>query len=123
MFWEGIFFMLTIKQTVGNVVATDTQATVHTLDTAIANQTRMISSIIDAAHDSNMPIVTTQQLLESLASGLNKMVDGRAHLAQAVKEIVTIQGHSNLRETSFGCPNGFYKLSDVSEQIYSQHVE
>lgn len=112
--------MLTIKQAVGNVVASDTQETVHALDKTIAQQTRMIASVIDAAHDSHLPMAATQAMLEELASGLNDIVNGRARLGAAVKEMAQVQAQSNLRETAFGCPNGSYLRGRVQEAEYAK---
>jgi septation ring formation regulator EzrA len=112
--------MLTIKQAVGNVVASDTQETVRALDKTIANQTRMIASVIDAAQDSHLPLVATQAMLEELATGLNEIVSGRARLGAAVKEMAQIQSRSNLRETSFVCPNGSYLRASVQEPEYAK---
>ncbi|NJS15092.1 MAG: hypothetical protein HC788_11365 [Sphingopyxis sp.] len=112
--------MLTIKQAVGNVVAADTQETVRAIDKTIANQTRMIASVVDAAQDSHLPLAATQIMLEEMALGLNDIVNGRARLGAAVKEMAQIQARSNLRETSFGCPNGSYLKGFVQEAEYAK---
>jgi hypothetical protein len=95
-----------IKLAVGNVVASDTQASIEALDRAVAQQSRMCASIIEAAHDSHLAIATTQPLLDSLSTAMRGMVESRANLAKAVREVALIQAKSNLRETAFGCPNG-----------------
>jgi hypothetical protein len=105
--------MLNIKESVGHVIAADTQATVKAIDQSVAQQTRLIANVIDAAHDSNMPMIATQELLEEMAKGLSAVVDGRGHVASAVKQIVHIQANSTLRETAFGCPNGFYLRAEA----------
>ena len=99
--------MLDIKQSVGAVVAADTQSSIVALDQAVAQQSRMCASVIEAAHDSNLSIATTQPLLDALTTGLRGLVESRAHLAKAAREVAVIQAKSNLRETSFGCPNGW----------------
>lgn len=98
--------MLNIKQSVGSVVAADTQSSIETLDRAVAQQSRMCASIIEAAHDSHLSIATTQPLLDALTTGLRGLVESRANLAKAVREVAVIQAKSNLRATGFGCPNG-----------------
>ena len=121
--WE--FAMLDIKQSVGAVIAADTQASILALDQAIAQQSRMCASAIEAAHDANLSIATTQPLLEALTTGLLGLAEGRAHLAKAAREIAVIQSKSNLRETSFGCPNGWIplaKLEDASKLIVTEPV-
>jgi hypothetical protein len=100
---KGVLFMLQIKHAVGSVVAADTQSSIEMLDRAVAQQSRMCASVIEAAHDSHLAIATTQPLLES-----------RAYLAKAVREVAAIQAKSNLRETGFGCPNGLYpKFAEI----------
>lgn len=98
--------MHNIKESVGAVVAADTQSSITALDQAVAQQSRMCASIIEAAHDSHLAIATTQSLLDALTTGLRGLVESRAHLAQAAREVAVIQARSNLRETSFGCPSG-----------------
>ena len=98
--------MLQIKQSVGNVVAMDTQASIDALDRAVAQQSRMCASIIEASHDSHLAIATTQPLLDALTLGLRGLVESRSNLSKAVREVAVLQAKSNLRETAFGCPNG-----------------
>jgi hypothetical protein len=119
------FHMHEIKHAVGAVVAADTQASITALDQAVAQQSRMCASIIEAAHDSNLAIATTQPLLDAMATGLRGLVDSRASLAKAAREVARIQGRSTLRETSFGCPNGLapWKLSALDEASDAQVVQ
>lgn len=108
--------MHNIKQRVGDVVAADTQASVEALDAAVLMQTRLCATAIEAATDSRLPIAATQGLLESLSSGMHVLVQSRAELANAVRHINLIQAKSNLRETSFGCPNGVYPLKGAKAE-------
>lgn len=105
--------MHNIKQRVGDVIAADTQASIEALDTAVLMQTRLCASTIEAATDSRLPIAATQSLLETLSSGMQVLVQGRAELAKTVRHINLIQARSNLRETSFGCPNGWAPTASV----------
>jgi hypothetical protein len=98
--------MLQIKHSVGSVVASDTQSSIEALDRAVAQQSRMCASVIEAAHDSHLAIATTQPLLDALSASVRGLVESRANLAKAVREVAVIQAKSNLRETGFGCPNG-----------------
>lgn len=113
--------MFQIKQSVGSVIASDTQSSIESLDRAVVQQSRMCASIIEAAHDSHLAIATTQPLLDALSTGLRGLVESRAHLARAVREVAIIQARSNLSETAFGCPNGSamgsMKAAPVSELI------
>lgn len=110
--------MYNIKQSVGGVIAADAQASVAALDSAVLMQTRLCASALEAAADSQLPIAATQGLLESLASGINVLVQSRAELAKAVRHINLIQARSNLRETGFGCPNGWIPIQvDQSDSV------
>lgn len=95
-----------ISEGVGTVIAAETQASVATLDTALASQGRLCASIVEAAALSNLPMAATQKLLEAVTGGMNGLVTSRSDLAKAVREIIRIQGGSTLRETGFGCPEG-----------------
>jgi hypothetical protein len=99
--------MLQIKESVGSVVAADTQSSIEALDRAVAQQSRMCASVIEASQDSHLAISTTQPLLDALTSSVRGLVESRAELAKAVREIAVIQAKSNLRETGFGCPSGW----------------
>lgn len=109
--------MHNIKQRVGDVIAADTQASVEALDTAVLMQTRLCASALEAAADSRLPIAATQGLLETLSSGMHVLVQSRAELAKAVRHINLIQAKSNLRETSFGCPNGWAPLEGANQNV------
>lgn len=108
--------MHNIKYQVGKVVAADTQASIEALDTAVLMQTRLCASTIEAAADSAMPVASTQGLLESLSASINGLVASRSKLVNAVRHINVIQGRSNLRESSFGCPNGVHPLTGLADQ-------
>lgn len=95
-----------IKQGAGAVVAADTQSSIAALDSAVAMQARWCASVLEAAGESKLPIAATQALLTSIVSGMGSLVASRADVANAVRELVHIQGCSTLSETSFGCPNG-----------------
>ena len=112
--------MFQIKQTVGSVVAADTQSSIEALDRAVAQQSRMCASVIEAAHDSHLAIATTQPLLDALSASVRGLVESRASLVEAVKQVAIIQAKSNLRETGFGCPSG--SASRVVEEIIPINV-
>lgn len=99
--------MLEIKQSVGAVVADDTKSSIAALDQALSQQSHLCVSLVEAAQHSGLAVAVTQPLFESLTTSMRGLVDSRAHLSDAVREIAKIQSRSNLRETSFGCPNGW----------------
>ena len=106
-----------IKEQVGQVVASDMQASIEALDNAVLMQSRLCASTVEASSDSHLPIASTQGLLESLSGGLDELVQSRARLVKAARHVSVIQGSSNLREVSFGCPNGLALLTTVNEPV------
>ena len=63
---------------------------------------------------------TTQPLLDALSASVRGLVESRASLVEAVKQVAIIQAKSNLRETGFGCPSG--SASRVVEEIIPINV-
>lgn len=98
--------MLEIKESIGNLVASDTQSSVVALDTAIVMHSRMCASIVEAAADSRLPIAVTQGVIENLVHGISGLAGSRASMVGAVRELTKIQARSTLEATSFGCPGG-----------------
>jgi hypothetical protein len=95
-----------IKQSIGNVVADETQSSVKAIDAAALSQARFAATLIEAAVDSNLPIAATQKLMSAVASAFQNTIHSRADLAIAAKEIALIQSRSNLETVAFGCPGG-----------------
>lgn len=106
-----------IKQTTGDVIASDTQASVSALDNAVLSQARLTASVLEGAADSKLSAASTQKLLQSMANGMNVLVSSRADLVAAVREINMIQLRSNLKTTSFGCPDGLRPLSGADDNL------
>ncbi|MEP7351063.1 MAG: hypothetical protein ABI668_14080 [Sphingorhabdus sp.] len=94
-----------IKKTTGDVVAADTQACVSAIDYAVLSHARLTASVIEGATASKLPAASTQKLLQSMTNGMNVLVSSRAEMVVAVREINMIQLRSNLKTTSFGCPD------------------
>jgi hypothetical protein len=98
--------MLNIKKSIGSVVAADTQASIGALDQAVAQQARMCASLVEASQEAGIAIAVGQPVLEALSASLSGLVESRAHLAKATRDLAVIQSRSTLRETAFGCPSG-----------------
>ena len=103
--------MHTITKSAATVVAADTQSSVAALDQAFLTQARLCATIVEASSDSKLPIAATQKLLDSITAGLRGLVASREEVVTAVREINKVQARSNMREESFGCPNGLPELS------------
>jgi hypothetical protein len=94
-----------IKKATGTVIAADTQASVTALDQAVLSHARLCASIIEAAGESNLPMAVTQKALQSVAAGIGGLVASRTDMVTTVRAMTLIQMQSNLKETSFGCPD------------------
>ena len=99
-----------INSSIGTVIASDTQSTIKSVDAALAQQSRMCADLADACLDSNVPMNATQPVFESLGKSLMGMIESRAHLSVATRDLIRIQSKSNLKETSFGCPEGWVDI-------------
>lgn len=112
-----------IKNNAGAVVAQDTLSSVTALDTAFVMQARLCATVIEAAAESNLPVAATQKLLDAITAGMRGLVASREEVVTAVREINFIQARSNLRETSFGCPNGLAPMgSDSHSPVAAEAV-
>lgn len=98
--------MHTIKQTVGAVVANDTQTSIAALDNALVMHTRLCASILEGSADARLPIAASQRVLSSVSAGIAKLVESRADMVATVRALAVIQGDSSLAEEFFGCPTG-----------------
>lgn len=110
--------MHTIKDNIGTLIAAETKGTLSAIDTAILNELRLCTSVVEAIETTNLPVASTQKLLQTLSNGLSHFVAGRGEMAQTVRTLTAIKSGSNLRETSYNCPgeptpNGFSEQNPV----------
>jgi hypothetical protein len=96
--------MIELSNWAGAVVAGDVQQTVASVDSVLLNGARMCISFIEATQGTRVPVAQTQKVLKSVTAGLSAVVEGRAEIATAIRHMAAIQGRSNLREESYGCP-------------------
>lgn len=101
--------MINLREGSTRVVAGDAQEMGGMIDAALLQQMRLATSFIEASQESKLAMPMTQAALQSLAEGLNCLVEGRAKVSNSVREMTKILKHSNLREVSFGCPDGLWK--------------
>lgn len=112
-----------IRNSAGSVVAQDTLSSVAALDTAFVMQARLCATVVEAAAESKLPVAATQKLLDAITAGMRGLVASREEVVTAVREINFIQARSNLRETSFGCPNGLApRGSDSHSPVTAESV-
>ncbi len=110
--------MFEIKETVGSVVAGDTQNLCKSIDAALLDSSALIVSLIEGSAQSKLPIGVSQLLLQKATAGVNHLVSGRAEIAQTIRQLSKIQSQSTLKETSLGCPEGMEP--NVYGQILSE---
>ncbi|BEU99871.1 hypothetical protein [Novosphingobium olei] len=110
--------MINLREGSTRVVASDAQEMGGMIDRALLQQMRLATSFIEASQESKLAMPMTQAALQSLAEGLTCLVEGRAKMSNSVREMTKILKHSNLRETSFGCPTGpWTAIADVTEPV------
>lgn len=98
--------MYSIEKSSGQIIAADTQSSVSAIDNAVASNARLCASIIEVNSNAKLPVATSQKALSLVTEGLTTLVESRAKMADATRELLKIQKASSLQETSFGCPTG-----------------
>lgn len=93
-----------IDQSAGQVIASDTQASVAAVDQAVLSYSRLCASIIEVSNSANLPVAAGQPALAKIAAGLSALVEGRDLIAGATRDLLKVQRMSNLDVSNFGCP-------------------
>ena len=95
-----------INQSSGKVIAADTQGSVQAIDQAVLSYSRLCASVVEVSAASRLPITAGQPALARIAAGLAALIEGRAQIAEATRDLLKVQGASTLKEMAFECPNG-----------------
>lgn len=106
--------MIELKPGAGLVVAGDVRNTFAAFDDALLNGARMCMSVIEATQGTNVPVGQSQLLLRAITNGLNSVVEGRAEIVGALKQMIAIKDQSNLAAVSYGCPDGWDALTTAT---------
>jgi hypothetical protein len=96
--------MRKIDKNTGALIAAETKGALRALDDAILTELRLCTTLIEAFDQSNLPVTSSQKLLQTLASGLNHIVAGRGEMASTVRALTAIKSASSLNATSYNCP-------------------
>jgi hypothetical protein len=96
--------MSKISENVGALVAADAKGVLRALDDAILTELRLCTTLVESFDAAQLTVGSSQKLLQSMASGLNHIVAGRAEMASTVRTLHGIKAGSNLSETSYNCP-------------------
>lgn len=107
-----------VNKASGAVIASDTQASVAALDQAVLTQARLCASILETVGEAQLPMAATQKLLQSVAAGMSGLVASRTDMLCTVRTLNVLQMKSNLKETSFGCPDEYIPTGvNISEPV------
>jgi len=109
--------MIQVRETSARVIAGDAQEMGGVIDRALLQQMRLCTSFIEASQESKLAMPLTQTALQAMAEGLNCLVEGRSKVATSVRELTKLIRMSNLKETSFGCPDGLLTAISTSPQV------
>lgn len=113
--------MIEIGKGVGLVVAGDVRNVFAAVDDAILNSARLCASVVEAMQGCNIPVVHSQQVLGNVTAGIAAVVNGRAEMVAAVRQMHAIKGQSDLAPVDYGCPDGWKAQLD-RETEKSEHV-
>ena len=113
-----------INPSSGEVIAADTQGSVRAIDQAVLSYSRLCASVIEVSGASRLPVTTGQPALTRIAAGLAALIEGRAQIAEATRDLRKVQGASTLKEVAFECPDGLPPLhGKASEPVSADAVQ
>ena len=102
--------MINLREASVRVVTSDAQEMNGAIDQALIQQMRLATSFIEASQESHLAMPLTQPALQAMSEGLGCLVAGREKVLESIREMNRLLANSNLKETSFGCPGGIWKL-------------
>lgn len=102
-----------IEIAAAEVIASDTKSSVGAIDQAVMSYSRLCASIIEVSNASDLPVTAGQPALAKVSAGLSALVEGRALMAGATRDLIKIQQGSTVREHAFQCPGGPIGLAGV----------
>lgn len=108
--------MINLREAAVRVVTGDAQEMNSVIDQALIQQMRLATSFIEATQESHVAMPLTQPALQAMSEGMNFLVAGREKVSESIREMNRLLANSNLKETNFGCPGGFWRLSVVERE-------
>lgn len=96
------------------VIAGDLRSTFGSVDDAIVNGTRLFGSIVETARASHLNATESQRLYTMVAAGLSSVVQGRAEIVDAMKQMTVLKRNSNLETVDIGCDNPLKTFTSAS---------
>jgi hypothetical protein len=98
--------MFDVQNNTGALIAEETKGALRALDNAILNELRLCATLMEAFEETQLPISSSQKLLQSMASGINHIVAGRNEMATTVRHLRAIKAGSTLAPVNYNCPEG-----------------
>ncbi|WP_070153094.1 hypothetical protein [Sphingobium phenoxybenzoativorans] len=95
--------MPTFTYAAGHTVAADVRNVFSGIDGALLNTARLTVSLLEASEGADLSAAKGQKVLESVAAGFNKVVEGRKEIMTAHRALTVIKGESNLSVVDYGC--------------------
>ena len=114
---KGAPTMFEIKESAGQVIASDTQDSIEAINQAIVACARLCGSIVEVSRAANLPAVAGQPALTKASTGLSALVEGRKDMTGAARDLLKVQKASSLDAVSFGCPDGFPPMNSSSSYM------
>lgn len=96
--------MLKIDEHIGGLVAAETKGALRAIDKAILSELRLCATLIEALEQTELPVRSSQKLLQNLANGINHFVAGRSEMATTIKTLTAIKAGSTAHATAYNCP-------------------
>jgi hypothetical protein len=100
----------------------DLRSTFDAVDGALVAGSRMFGSLIETAQNGKVPPAQSQTILNSVASGLSSLIEGRGDFVEAVKRMNAIKRGSNLNVVDLGCDNPLEVFTEASAPVRQQPV-
>jgi hypothetical protein len=88
-------------------VAGDVGNVVRATDTALSVQAQMLTTVIEAAQTSNLPLNATERVYGDMIGAMTSLLDARTKTRRSVSAMTAIGRQSPHAEFLDGCPAGF----------------
>lgn len=95
--------MTFLTEAAGHVISSDMVAVFHSTDDALLASARVTASLLEGTAKSGLHPRAKQKLLETLSSGIAKMLEGRKDMVNAHGQMIVIHRQSNIAPVGFGC--------------------
>lgn len=98
--------MFHLQQSIVLALAAETRSAVTATDRAIHAGSQLLTSLVEGAAGSELPISATQRLFAQAHAHSGKLVEGRQGLCDLITSMTAVKNNSDQREVALGCPKG-----------------